>query len=159
MPEQQGGLMGAVIFMVFAFYLLSSTYVPMEAAALDLQVSLGGDITGESLGTANVYGNFSGTVANPAIEPGSETVYANGTASASWVNATVAVTDGTGGIVIVATGPGNSTSSAVITIDYNNNPGIENIESMSSIPGVVVLLFILSVLFGIMLTGGKSVGI
>lgn len=150
---------GIVLSMIFAFYLLQSTYSPLETSAIELRSAWGGEIEGENLGTASPAGNLVAYTDYTPIKAGSYTVYADGTPSGNWVNATVAVTLSTGLVNVTATGPGNTTSNAVITIDYQRSPAISNITGLSPLPGVGVLLLLLGVIFGLIIYAATKTGV
>jgi len=144
-------LIGVVVTVLVVFYILAFCYTPLQTAGVKLQSSLGSGITNESLGTANGAGNLNATVEFNPVKAGSETVYADGTPSGSWVNAIYTLTDSTGEVVVTATGPGNTTANAEITIDYTREPKISGISGLSSLPGVAILLFVLLTVLGLIL--------
>jgi len=144
-------LVTAIVGIIVVFYVLAYCYQPLEDASMRLSHSLGADITNETLGTADANGNLTAYTDFSPVESGSETVYANGTPSTSWTNATYSITYSTGKVVVYSNGTNPSTANAVITIDYNKEPQISGIEGLSSLPGVAVLLFVLITVIGIIL--------
>jgi len=144
-------LIGAIVGIILVFYMLAYCYQPLETASLRLSHSLGADITGEELGTADANGNLTAYTDFSPVKSGSETVYADGVVSDSWTNATYSIDYSTGKVEVYATGDNPSTANALITIDYNKEPQISGIEGLSSLPGVAVLLFVLITVIGIIL--------
>jgi len=145
------GVIGAIIGIILVFYMLAYCYHPLEDASMKLSHSLGADITGEELGTADANGNLTAYTEFSPIEAGSETIYADGVSSSSWTNATYSIDYTTGKVEVYATGDNPTTANAVITIDYSREPQISGIEGLSSLPSVAVLLFVLITILGIIL--------
>ncbi len=137
-----------VVTMIAGIYILSATFVPLQSASTTLSNQMGATIPNESLGIANSSGDGTFYTQYTPIEASTWTVYANGTASSSWVNSTVAVTLASGQVVVTATGTNPSTAGAAITMDYNVDSGIVGMKSLSGLPGVAVLLFVLLVVIG-----------
>lgn len=143
-------------------WVLSTVSVTLATGLVSVQGN--GIIQNENLGTADASGNGSFNTAYIPIVAGSYTITANGTDSAAWVNATASVTLATGLVTVTETGTNPSTAGAIInmnytttapstdgatiTADYNVNSGIAGMKSLSSLPGVAVLLFILLVVIG-----------
>lgn len=128
------------------------------------------NITNETLGTAATDGNGSfATIYSPILT--GWTVYANGISSANWVNATATVTLATGAVVVNETGTNPTTASAVInmtysvipttsgaviTMSYSRDSGIPGLSSLSGLPGVAVLLFMLLVIISFIMMAIKA---
>ncbi len=137
-----------IIGIIVGMYILSATFDPIQGAATTLSVQMGQPVTGENLGAANSTGFGTFYTANVPVQASTWTVYANGTASAAWVNSTVAVTLASGQVVVAATGTNPTTAGAVITMSYSRNSGITGMQALSGLPGVAVLLFVLFVIVG-----------
>ncbi len=77
--EGKQPLIVLVFGFIFLFYVLSTTFAPLETSAASLTGQLGGVVT-ETLGTTNATGGLSAFVSNPPVLLGSETVYSDGIA-------------------------------------------------------------------------------
>lgn len=134
-------VIGIMVSIMITFFVLSALISPTETSVQNIQTSLNGSVTGESLGTADGYGNLTATAAHPIVA-GSETVYnGSGVASASWVNATVTVTDATGVVVVTATGTDNSTANSAITIDYiRSDTQADEVSDLPKVAFVIALI-------------------
>lgn len=128
------------------FYVLSAFISPVETGVSNLQGALDESVTGEVLGTADANGNLT-AYADHIIESGSETVYANGTASGSWANCTASVTYSTGKVDVIATATPNSCQNAQITIDYTRADAYG--KDVKSLPKVGYIVALISVFAGL----------
>jgi hypothetical protein len=106
-------MIGALV----VFTIISAFISPVEKGVTSFESALDESVTGELLGTADASGNLAAYTQHP-VTVGSETVYANGTASTAWVNATYTIDYDTGLVNVTATGSNPSTAGATITIDY-----------------------------------------
>lgn len=149
-------IIGAVITFILVFYVISSTYSPMETAVGNLQSNIGGAIANESLGTASGEGNLTATVNYPPIASGYTIYNGTGIPHGDWVNTTLSVSAGI--VTIGATGLENSTASSAITIDYARDVAISGVSDLNALPGVALLLFVLVTIFGVIILAVRSGG-
>jgi len=145
-----------VVGILVGMYVLQATFLPMQSASTVLSTQMGAPIANETIGTANSTGDGTFYTLNKPVAPSTWTVYANGTDSAVWVNSTVAVTLASGQVVVAATGTSPTTAGAIITMSYSRDSGIAGMSSLSGLPGVAVLLFMLLVVISFIMMAIKA---
>ncbi len=135
-------IIGGLVSMLVLYFVIGALINPLDTGVSTMQNTLSEVVTGEVLGTADVNGNLTAYADHP-IESGTETVYANGTASSSWANCTVSITYSTGKVDVIATATPNSCQNAQITIDYTRADAYA--KDIKSLPKVAYIVALISV--------------